>query len=180
MRNLEVELRGKMSDDEYQNLITFLDQNGTDKELDNRKTVFFKLDGKTLKVTSRLSKNTAKIALKMGDILSSKFQEEFELNFNPEEFDIAVNIFKNLGFDKIQYTTQNRINYKYKGFDFSVKWSEDWGYHFEIDTVVDIEEKIDEARTSIRNLAEKMGLKIMMEEEFKRQSLEINKKHNTL
>lgn len=177
LKNIEVEIRGLLNNQEYKDLIDFLDKNGTNKELDNRNTVFFIIPGKTLKVSQQIDKNITKIALKMGDIVKDDAQTEYEIFFTLEQYDIAVNIFKNLGFNDIQITTQKRVNYMYKGASFSIKWSKDWGYHFEIDTVINEEQSIDDTKKKLLKLARSLNLSIMNEEEFGRRCAEIDAKH---
>lgn len=177
MNNIEVEVRGLLTELDYNNLINFLDINGSNKSVDNRKTVFFILEGKTLKVSNQISKGKAKIALKVGDIVKDTSQKEFELNIQPEQYELAIDLLKNLGFNKLQYTEQKRINYNFKDVEIAVKWSEDWGFHFEIDKVISENENDAETKTYLESISTELGLNLMSEEEFGRKCEEIDKKY---
>ena len=177
-KNIEVEVRGILNnEEEYNKLLNFLDKNGTNKEIDDRNTVFFIIPNKTLKVSQQISKNVTKIALKLGDIVKDSSQREYELFFSLDQYDTAINIFKHLGFNNIQYTIQKRVNYEYKGASFAVKWSEDWGYHFEIEKVISDEREVNFTRKSLTALAQELKLTLMDEKEFEKRCKEIDARH---
>lgn len=164
----EVETRGVLTEEQYNSLIKFMDDNADKKEKDDRHTVFFMIPNKTLKVANKVDRNKAKIALKLGDIATSKAQEEFEISIQPEEMETALKIFEHLGFTDIQDTKQSRINYWYNGYEFAVKWSKDLSFHFEAETIVDSEDKVDDAYAQLVSFIEdKLGLKVLTKDEFK-------------
>lgn len=177
-KNIEVEIRGLLSEAEHTSISDFLEKEGQNKEVDNRKTTFFIMPDKTLKIAEKVSKGKAKISLKTGDIVKDSSQTEYEVDIKPEEFDIAEKIFLNLGFDQIQHTEQKRINYTYKGVEFAVKWSIDWGYHFEMEKMVSSEEDVEKARKELMQMAQDLNLSVMSEEEFGRRCAEIDAKYN--
>lgn len=172
----EVEIRGLLDQDKYKNLLDYLNTHAKVLGPDDRETVFFIIPDKTLKVTKNISKETAKIALKLGNIKTGK-QEEIEIPLAIEQFKNTVKFLQNLGFTETQYTSQKRANYEYKGFLISVKHSDDWGYHFEIDTNVSNEKLIPETRVNLERIAKELGLKVMTEEEIRKFCEEIDKKH---
>ena len=174
---IEVEIRGVLDENKFQQISLYLKENSSNIIIDNRKTVFFIMPGKTLKVSEYVNKHKAKIALKIGDIVKDKSQTEFELYFTSDQFENAVMIFKNLGFTDIQYTAQERTDYEYKNCTISLKWSEDWGYHFEIEKVVSDENIISDTRQYLLAIAGELGLTIMNEQEFGYRCEEIDKKH---
>jgi len=178
MDNIEVEIRSLLTEEQYKKIIVFLDQNSEEKDNDDRKTIFFMIPDKTLKITNYLGKGKAKIALKVGNFVKEISQKEYEVFIDPNQFDIAVDVFKNLGFDKIQNTEQKRINYKYKGCEIAIKWSPDWSYHFEMDKVIAESENQSQVREELIKIATELGLKIMSDKEFAEFVEKIDKKHN--
>ena len=177
-KNIEVEVRGLLNEGKYNFLIDYLDKNGTDKEIDDRKTTFFIMSEKTLKISEKKSKGIAKISLKVGDIVKDLSQKEFEITIEPKDFDIAEKIFYNLGFTQIQHTEQKRINYNYKNCEFAVKWSVDWGYHFEIEQMVELESEVEQSNQKLLSLAKELDLTLMSEAEFGKRCAEIDEKYN--
>ena len=179
LQPIEVEIRGLLTEAEYRGLTRHLKDSSVNISVNDRETVFFIIPGKTLKVSNYLHKNKAKIALKVGDIVKDKSQIEYELFFTPDQYETAISLFKNLGFTEIQYTSQKRTDYDYDFCTISVKWSEDWGYHYEIDTVITDESEVYSTRQYLLDVANRLGLKVMDENEFGRRCAEIDRKHRS-
>jgi len=51
--------------------------------------------------------------------------------------------------------------------EIALKWTEPWGYHMELEIIVDDKSKREEAENKIRKVAEKLGVQIMSENELK-------------
>jgi len=62
---------------------------------------------------------------------------------------------------------QQRVNYRYKDCEIALKWSDAWGYHLEIEQVVDSKENQPKAEAQIRAVAEELEVRLMTEEELK-------------
>lgn len=62
---------------------------------------------------------------------------------------------------------QKRTNYRYKNCEIALKYSDAWGYHMEIEQVIDSEDKKIEAEAQIRRVANELDVKLMTEEELK-------------
>lgn len=178
-KNIEVEVRGLLKKEEYISLMNFLDKNANSKTLDDRQTTFFIIPNKTLKITRNLLTNKAKISLKIGDISTNFAQEEIELDIDSNDFETAIEIFKNLGFTKLQNTTQKRTNYNYKDTDFAIKWSKDWGYHFELELMVATEDQIITAHTKLLQTAKELKLTVMTAQEMSDFCKRVDTEHNS-
>lgn len=169
--NFEVEVRGLLSKKQYNSLKSYMDQNATKKEPDDRRTCFFEIPNATLKVAECLDKGTAKIAFKTGDIITSQAQGEFEFSIPPElapnMTELFTNLLIHLGHPVRWPTNQKRINYWLDGYEFALKWSEAYGYHYEAETIVHDKKHIPSARNKLETyLKNKLGLPIMSKEQF--------------
>ncbi|MBQ4472564.1 MAG: hypothetical protein II942_04930 [Alphaproteobacteria bacterium] len=169
--NFEVEVRGLLSKKQYNDLKAYMDQNATKKELDDRRTCFFEIPNATLKVAECLDKGTAKIAFKTGDIITSQAQGEFEFPIPPElapnMTELFTNLLIHLGHPVRWPSNQKRINYWLDGYEFALKWSEAYGYHYEAETIVHDKKHIPSARNKLETyLKTKLGLPIMTKEQF--------------
>jgi len=135
---------------------------------DDKNVFFFLLPDKICKVTNNVSKGNAKITLKLNRIGKggSDF-EEIEFPIDPANFDKAIKMFSNLPFDEIQESYQNRHNYMYKGVELALKYTQTWGYHLELEIVVDSADKKDAAEKQIHEVAVELGVHIMSDEELK-------------
>ena len=162
----EVELRGFLSESDYRGLLKQFTEQALEIEEDHRETTFFIIPNATLKVAKLTSKRQAKVALKLGDIAKSASQKELELDLKESEFDTAVQIFKNLGFSKIQDTRQLRHNVVIDDIVLSLKWSADWGYHFEVEKLVLSEADVKSAMASLKSFCQLHGLSPLSDQEF--------------
>lgn len=163
--SIEIEIRGIITKEEFDEAKKYLDQHGQNQQEDNRETYFFIVPKLNLKVANAVSKNIAKIALKTGEE-SSIANEELEISIKPEEVQTAVKIFNLLGFDKFKKSDQIRTNYNYKGSEIALKWSQDWSYHFEMEFVTDEQSQVEDLQAKLYNLATEIGLKPMSEEQI--------------
>jgi len=160
-------LRSLLDEKQFYDLNSFLAKNGKDLGEDNKDTHFFILPDKLLKVTDNITKNNAKITLKLQKIgLGSDF-EEIEIYFPREDADKVVRIFDILGFKNYMYSYQHRHNYIYKGIEFAVKYTASWGFHCEMEIMVGSEQDVPEAVKKINEVASELGLKIMSDQELK-------------
>ena len=167
-KQIEIELRSVFDEKKYNELKEFLGKNAEDLGEDDKDVFFFLLPDKITKATHNVSKKTAKIVIKLNRIGrgTSDF-EEIEIPINPSDFDKAVKLFSALPFDQIQNSYQKRHNYLLDGVEIALKWTESWGYHMELEIVVDDVAKREDAENKIRKVAEKLGVQIMSEEELK-------------
>ena len=167
-KQIEIELRSVFDEKKHNELKDFLDKNAEDLGEDDKDVYFFLLPDKITKATHNVSKKTAKIVIKLNRIGrgTSDF-EEIEIPINPSDFDKAVKLFSALPFDQIQNSYQKRHNYLFEGVEIALKWTESWGYHMELEIVVDDKAKREDAESKIRKVAERLGVQIMSEEELK-------------
>ena len=167
-KQIEIELRSVFDRKKHNELKEYLGKNAEDLGEDDKDVFFFLLPDKITKATHNISKKTAKIVIKLNRIGrgTSDF-EEIEIPINPSDFDKAVKLFSALPFDQIQNSYQKRHNYLLDGVEIALKWTESWGYHMELEIVVDNVAKREEAENKIRKVAEKLGVQIMSEEELK-------------
>ena len=65
------------------------------------------------------------------------------------------------------YGPQKRINYLYQDCEIALKFSDAWGYHLEIEQVVDSLDKKSVVEAQIRTVSAELGISLMTEEELK-------------
>lgn len=174
----EVELRGFLTEADFHRLRQKLEHDNVALVEDHRETIFFVIPDATLKVARLLSSGTAKIAYKKGDIATNASQEEIEIAISSLDFDVAVQMFQALGFERIQRTSQRRFNAAIGGSDLSLKWSEDWGYHFEIERMVNEESEVPEALTALQDQCVTLGIEPLSENEFSEFCASVEARHS--
>ncbi len=174
MQNIELEYRALVSKDEHATLLEFLRVRGKDLGEDDKNVFFFILPDKLLKVVDNKSKNTAKIVLKLNKIGFGSDFEEIEISIDPSDVEKSVGVFKALNFIEVQESFQKRHNFEYKGVEIAVKYSDEWGYHVELEILLSDRSRMSEAEKQIHAVAEELALKIMSDEELREFTAKIN------
>jgi len=165
----EVEFRSRFNLKKFNTLKKFLDKNAENLGQDNKDCYFYIFSDKLLKLVNNISKKTAKISLKLNRIGKGSLFPERELYFNPKDFNSACSFFDDiLSPDKKMHDFQERINYSYKDCEIALKYSKIWGYHMEIEQMIDKKEKHKEAENHIRQIASELGVDLMSEKELKK------------
>ena len=168
MGNIEIELRALINERKFIELNKFLKKNGKYLGRDNKDTYFFLFSDKLLKVTNDLDKSSAKITLKLNKIGIGSDFKEIEIPIAPKDVEKTVKAFKHLGFDNNQYSYQYRNNYTYKGIEVAVKYTQSWGFHVELEILIDGNEDKNKALSKIKAVAKELELKIMTDAELKK------------
>jgi len=168
MGNIEIELRALINERKFIELNKFLKKNGKYLGRDNKDTYFFLFSDKLLKVTNNLDKSSAKITLKLNKIGVGSDFKEIEIPIAPKDVEKTVEAFKHLGFDDNQYSYQYRNNYTYKGIEVAVKYTQSWGFHVELEILIDGNEDKDKTLNKIKAVAKELELKIMTDAELKK------------
>lgn len=165
--NIEVEFRSIFSKSRYDELASFLNRNAKSLGEDDKDVYFFIFPDKLLKVVNNVSKKTAKVVLKLTKIGQGSAFEEIEVPISPADIGNAVRIFTFLGCDNIMRSFQQRHNYLYKGVELALKYSDHWGYHLELEIVINDSQKKEEAEAKISIVAEELGVHLMSNQELK-------------
>lgn len=167
MKQIEVEFRALLTEEDYNILLNFLKKNGKDLGPDDKDVYFFIYPDKLLKVVNNISRNNAKLVLKLNKIGNGSDFEEVEVPFNPADFEKVVKMAKIIGSDEIQNSFQKRHNFIYKDVEFAVKHTDTWGFHVELEILINDKTKHKAAEEKMYKLAEELGLKIMSDPELK-------------
>jgi predicted adenylyl cyclase CyaB len=164
---IEVEKRAIIEKDKYDELASFLAREAKDLGEDDKDVVFFVYSDKLLKVVNNISKQTAKIVYKSNKIGNDSALQEIEVTIPPSEFDDAVKLFSALEHEVAMPSFQKRHNYIYKEVEISLKYSEHWSYHLEMEVLIENRDQKDNALAKIEAVAKELGVKLMSNEEIK-------------
>lgn len=163
---IEVELRSLLDEKKYDELKKFFQNNAEDLGADDKDVFFFILPDKLVKVVNNISKKNAKIVLKLTKIGKGSGFEEVEIPIDREYVDKAVRFFTGLGFNEIQQSFQKRHNYLFKEVEFSLKYSDAWGYHLELEKMVRDQKEIVFAEKEMHQIAAELGINLMSDNEL--------------
>jgi predicted adenylyl cyclase CyaB len=177
-KQIEIELRGLIDKKQHDKLNDFLSKNAEDLGTDNKDTRFFLLPNKVFKVVNNTSKKTAKIVFKSNRVGGGKADaEEIEIPIKQSDFKRANKLFSHLEFDEVQKSFQKRHNYLYKGVEFAIKHTKVWGFHVELEILVNNESYKKSAEEKIRKVAKELNIPIMSKEEIKEFAKKIDNKY---
>lgn len=171
---IEIEKRGLLSLEKYNELLSFLDKSAESLGEDDKDVVYYIYPDKLLKVVHNLSKKNAKISLKMNKLGDGSSTLETEIVFSSEDFKNMKYILDVIGqAPQVIEGTQKRKNYIYKECEIAVKWSKDYGYHFEIEKVTEDKDTIEKIEKEIESVSEDLGVVTMTNEEIKQLQIKI-------
>lgn len=179
MTNIEHELRGLLSENEFGILAQRLEKEAVRITEDNKDTHFFIApEGVVLKVV-RSENGGEFISFKIGDETVGGL-EEYEIPLQ-DGIESALKLFKYLGL-KVNYVPQVRTNYLLdNGVEISMKHTPDWGYHFEIEYVREDQAlNSEEILQVLKDECHALGIQPMSPDEIKTFIRGINERNNLI
>jgi adenylate cyclase class IV len=140
---------------------------------DNKDTFFYIWPDKVIKVVENASTGKAKMVLKPGRIGKQSYFHENELTIMPAEVDQARKFCESLEPEKIMRAYQFRTNYRYRGVEIALKYTESFGFHLEFEIMVDDLSQQEAAEAEIKNVAQELEVHILSDEELKKITTEL-------
>jgi len=176
--NIEIEFRAIFGKKDFDRIKEYLDRNAENIGEDDKDVFFFIMPDKLLKVVDNISKNNAKLVLKLNKIGKGSDFKEIEIPIEREYVNDFVKILTKLGFtDNIMHSFQKRQNYIYKDVEVALKYSEVWGHHLELEVMItDIKEK-EQAEEKIKKAANDLNIKLMTDKELAKFTRKAENKH---
>jgi predicted adenylyl cyclase CyaB len=164
---IEVELRARFSKEEYDRLKIFLDEHAECLGPDDKRCIYYIFQDRLLKIVHNISKQDAKVSLKMNRLGEGSAFKEIEVHFQEKDIQSMKNLFDHLDLNaKIAEESQQRINYAYKGCEIALKYGKTWGYHLEIEKMIPDSSLQEQAEKEIRSVADELGIVLMTEKEI--------------
>ncbi|MFB6212319.1 MAG: hypothetical protein ABEI53_00665 [Candidatus Magasanikbacteria bacterium] len=177
-KQIEVEFRAMFDEKKKEEVQEFLEENGKDLGEDDKDTFFFIMPDKLLKVVNNISKENAKLSLKLDKIGEGSDFEELEFSIPQKNFEKAAKLFKALDIsDNVMHSFQERHNYEYRGVELALKYSEEWGHHLELEILIQDPSKKEKAEQKIRDVADELDVHLMTDEELKEFTQKVEKEH---
>lgn len=178
LKKIEIEFRSIFDENDFNRVKKYLDKHAENIGEDDKDVFFFIMPNKLLKVVNNLSKKNAKLVLKLNKIGKGSDFEEIEIPIKQEYINDFVRVLTTLEFtDNIMRSFQKRQNYIYKDVEVALKYSEVWGYHLELEIMIDKLEEKEEAEKKIKEVAKELGVKLMTDGELAEFTKKAEKKH---
>lgn len=170
--SIEIERLSLINEEQYTEIKHKLEGIGAENVgKNNTITVFFHPEDSRVKVQKNTSKGSAKIVWKSGGSLEGiSKRTEIELPINPEDFERAVELVRRFMPEASFFSPreQKRHDYRLDGVNIAVKYSDDFGYHIELDMNVGTEDSADNAMIRIERVAERIGIRLLSVDEESR------------
>lgn len=167
MKRIEVEFRSLVHRSKLEELEKTLMTRAEDLGENNKTTHFFILPDRILKLVDNESKGGAKLVLKLSELGNGNSFEEIEVPIVKESIEGMVKIFQALGFGRIIKSRQLRHDYSFQGVEISLKHSDEWSYHVELEIMIDDPAQEPAAEEKIRQVAKELDLTLMTNEEVR-------------
>lgn len=165
-KSIEVELRGLLTEEQYNSLTEHLVKDGVAFESDDKDTYFFNVSSGIFKLCDEISKNQGKLSLKIGTLETGALDEQ-EIIFERSLVPAFLHFFANIGFAEHHLVPQKRKNYFLKDSVLSLKYTPNFEYHFELEgTLLSDESQIDAEKKRLQIICKHYGLIPLTSEEL--------------
>lgn len=182
--NIEVEVRGPLSEQQYAACKDFLSQHGSSIEKKERILIDYStlipgqgLERRDKDIRVRVTNNVAEIIVKLGSWGNQEARKELSITTN-DSFDALVQLFAALGYDKGVLCERNSFVAVYRGIEFALVEVPGHSYYFEAEILIDDAIKKDAAHRALADACEELGLSIFSQKEYFDYVKELNKTAN--
>jgi len=164
---IEVEFRARFSSSEYERLQKILDERAECLGPDDKHSVYYIFQDRLLKIVRNISKQDAKISLKMNRLGEGSAFKEMEIHFQEKDFEAMKELLDHLDLNaRVAEEGQQRTNYRYRGCEIALKYGKTWGHHLEIEKMIADPDMQQQAEKEIRSIADELSVHLMTEEEI--------------
>jgi len=185
-KDIEVEMRGPLTEEKYLETEKFLGEFGVFKENKERLLIAYtEILGKenmkeiTTDFRLRCTNGIPEIILKLGEWGGSDQRQELSVLAKPGEFDKLVQIFGHLGHKKGIMCVRRSKVFDYKGIEFALVEVRGHSYYFEAEIMAHSDGK-EEAMKKISDVCRELGLAIFSQEEFYQYIEKLNNESNEI
>jgi adenylate cyclase class IV len=183
-KNIEVEVRGLLSTEEYTKLKSFFDENAEKKEVKDRILIDYStflpggVEGRKKDIRLRVTNGIPEIIVKLGEWGGSESRKELSVTTAPGTFDLLTEIFAALGYEKGVLAVRKSHVYDYKGTEFALVEVPGHSYYFEAEKMAHEGEDANELITEMNVICEELGITVFSKEEFFSYIQKLNKEAN--
>lgn len=180
-KNIEVEIRGPLTKNEFTVLTDFFSKGAVFKGKKERVLIdySFGMQERNKDIRIRETNGIPEIIIKLGSWGGSESREEISISAEKNKFDTLVKIFGELGFTKGILCFRNIFVYSFKGIEFALVEIPNHSYLFEAE-IVEEAEKVFDAEKIIRKVCDELNLTLFSHEDFFKYVEKLNKEANKI
>jgi adenylate cyclase class IV len=171
-KNIEIEIRGPLSKEKFENLVSFFETCGKKTIEKNRIMIDYSTfleDGikdRQKDIRLRVTNGIPEIMVKLGKWGGTEHRKELSVFAKPGEFDKLVEIFAVLGFSKGILGIRKSKVYEHNGVEFSLVEVPGHSYYYEAEKMASKNDDAEKIILDIRKTCEELGLEVFNREQF--------------
>lgn len=172
-KNIEVEIRGPLSETSYSRVQKFFEKNGTFVEKKERILIDYStlnesggMEKRTKDIRLRVTNGIPEIIIKIGNWGAGEARKELSIKATSGTFDDLVEAFAHLGWKKGVLCVRNSYVYCYKDIEFALVEVPQHSYYFEAEIMIGESESKDEAINYIKKICTELRLKTYSKKEY--------------
>src|SRR3989344_4864114 len=171
--NIEVEHRGKLTEEQFNNLKKFFKKEGKFiKEKDRFSVIYFPRGKERIGVPKapldlriRVTNKKGEIVLKYRKSSGADARKEFSFPIDTKQFEEATEFLFILGYYYGALQATKTYVYKYKGVEFAIVHAPAFGYYFEAEILTE-KQLIGNTKKKIISVIKELGLTVLSEKAF--------------
>ncbi len=187
INDIEIELRGRLTNEQYLTLLTTLQKDGTYKEHKHRLLLDYStfLPGEGVAerkqdIRLRITNGVPEIMTKIGGWGGDEHRREISIFTEAGSFDRLVETYGILGYTKAIVAERHTEVFDYKGFEFALVTVPNHSHYFEIETMAHGEADIARVKAEMRTVCEELQLEIFDDAGFYGYIEELNRETNSV
>jgi len=187
INNIEVELRGPLSKDEFVKLNEFLKMRGSFKLNKERILIDYStfipsqgLEGRTKDIRLRVTNKIPEIIVKIGKMGGTESRKEISILVKHGDFDKLVQVFAAIGLTKGMLCVRRSRVYMYKNVEFSLIEVPNHSFYFEAEKLVSSIKSRERVQKDIKKVCKRLGLKLFNDKTFFLYIKKLNKEANEI
>lgn len=185
-KNIEIEIRGPLSEKEFENLVKFFESNGKKKSEKNRVLIDYStfleggVENRKKDIRLRVTNGVPEIIVKVGEWGGREQRKELSVFTKQGEFDTLVEIFGELGFRKGMLCVRKSKVYEYKDIEFALVEVPGHSYYYEAEKMAHEKEDADKIIKEIKNVCKDLNLEVFDKKQFFEYIDKLNKESNEI
>lgn len=183
-KNIEIEIRGPLSKEKFNNLVSFFDKEGKKLTEKNRVLIDYStfleggVENREKDIRLRVTNGIPEIIVKLGKWGGTDQRKELSVLTNPNSFDTLVEIFGELGFVKGMLCTRKSKVYEYKGVEFALVEVPNHSYYYEAEKMAHENESVEQITEEIKRVCSDLQIKMFDKKTFFEYIDTLNKEAN--
>jgi adenylate cyclase class IV len=185
-KNIEVEIRGPLSKEKFEELVKLFDEKGKKKSEKDRVLIDYStfleggVENRKKDIRLRCTNKIPEIVVKLGEWGENEQRKELSILGKAGEFDLLVEIFGELGYKKGMLCERKSKVYDYKGIEFALVEVPEHSYYYEAEKMADKDENAEQLLEEIKNVCEELGLEVFDKTQFFKYIQKLNDEVNEI